>query len=215
MTFNAQQFLDQHGGDALAALAALEAQRSEAQEGRDREGRAAQAARRERDSARSELDTAREELRTAQQNAAPEGAVVLTGEDAQFWQAQQGREHLQQRISRADDADRLERTVTLQRAASASGLTEAELSEWLGERQLTSGKAKDKDGKDVDAYGLTVKGEDGKDVFKPLTEFPTFQKLAQPVQQGPRLPQQHLPNTQTTTPEAMQQQMALSGQYVL
>lgn len=196
MTFDPQKLLDAHNGDALAALNALESQRHEAQEGRDREGRAAQAARRERDAARSELDTANEALRAAQQNAAPEGAVILTGDDAQFWmqqQAQGGREHLQARLTRADDADTLERTVTAGRAAALHSVSEGDLSEWLAGRALSSESRKDAEGNDATVYGVTVQ-EDGKDVFRPLTEFKTFTALTAQAgtqqQERPRIPAQ-------------------------
>lgn len=178
MTFDAAAFLAQHSSPE-AALNALNAQYQEAQDGRDREGRAAQAARRERDTARSELDTAREELRTAQQQAAPEGAVVLTGDDAQFWtqqQAQGGREHLQARLTRAETADTLERTLAQQRAAAAYSVSEDDLGEWLAGRPLTSEVRKDAENKDTTVYGVTVQ-ENGKDTFKPLSEFKTFTAL--------------------------------------
>ena len=173
MTFNPADFLAQHASPE-AALNALNAQLQEAQEGRDREGRAAQAARRERDAARSELDTAREELRTAQQNAAPEGAVVLTGEDATAWQSITERGGLT-----AWDADRAaaetgraaQRALDLQAAATALGKPAEALADYLEGKQWGS-RTETRDGQTVTVYGV---GEG--DAFKPLSDLPGVQAI--------------------------------------
>jgi len=172
--FNPEQFLAQHNGDPLAALRALEDQRHEAQEGRDREGRAAQNARRERDTARSELDTAREELRTAQERTAPEGAVVLTGEDATAWHAFTERGGLT-----AWDADRTaadagreaQRNLDLQAAAAWTGKPVEALRDYLEGKQWTS-RTVQVDGQPVTEYGIG-EGES----FRPLTELPGVQAI--------------------------------------
>lgn len=208
MTFDPQKLLDTHNGDPLAALRALEAQREEAQEGRDREGRAAQAARRERDAARSELDTAREDLKTAQAKALPEGGVVLTGEDAAAWNAVQekgGREYLTGRLTRAEEADTLERTLNVQRASSASGVQEPLLMEWLNGRPLTAERRKDAEGKDVDVYGVTVREGDA-EVFKPLSDFATFTALTaehKPEPQRQQFPAQATGGGKPKAPDAV------------
>lgn len=119
------------------------------------------------------------------------------GLDLEALEGDDGEQAVQTWLDSISETATLRETVERQRAAAALGVSEAELAEWLGERKLTSSKVKDGDGKDVDAYGLTVKGTDGKDTFKPLTDFQTFQKLTsqQHQQQTPSLqfPQQRLP----------------------
>lgn len=76
------------------------------------------------------------------------------------------------RLERANTADALERTVMTGKAASLSGVAEADLDEWLAGRPLIARKVKQEDGTEVDAYGLQV-GEE----FKPLDGFSTFTRL--------------------------------------
>lgn len=167
----AQQYLAQHP-DPEAALIALEAQREEAQEGRDREGRAAVTARTQRDSARSELDTAREEVRAAQQRVAPEGAVVLTADDATAWQtAQQYQGGLSQALSDATEGRNAARSLTVNRAAAALNVPEADLTDFLGDR-LPVVQSRQQDGQTIEVYGL---GEG--DAFRPLAEIGAIRAL--------------------------------------
>lgn len=88
------------------------------------------------------------------------------------------------RLERAKTADALEHTVTLSKAATATGVAQADLDEWLAGRPLTIKKVKQEDGNETDAYGLQV-GEE----FKPLDGFSTFTRLkteAPPVIPPPR-----------------------------
>ena len=174
MTFNAAEFLATHGGSAEAALAALHRQLEEAQEGRDREGRAAQTARRERDAARSELDTAREAARAAESRAAPEGAVILTGEDATAWQQLQERGGLtawDQDRTAAQQARETARALAVTRAATHLGIPEDALLEFLGDRAPVV-QRRTVDGQEVDVYGLG----DGES-FRPLAESSVIRAL--------------------------------------
>lgn len=179
MKFDAAAFLAQHKDDPIAALNALEAMREEAQTGRDKEGQAAATARKQRDDAKSELAAAQDQLAEAKKTAVPEGAVVLTGEDATVWQSiteKGGRDYLTARLTRAEEADGLESKNLKIQASLALGRSQEHLDEWLGGRGPLTVQTEKKDGKEVPVYGITVK-EDGKDVFKPLDSFATFNAL--------------------------------------
>ena len=170
---NFQEWLDKHDGDALKALAAL----YEDRQGKiDSEGSSAQRARKQRDEAKAALEAAQDELTDARKAKVPDGVLILTGDDASAWTAlteKGGRDYLNGRLSRAEDADKLELTVAQTKAASAYGVGEDDLSEWLAGRPLKLGKAKDAEGKEQDAYGLELP-----DGFKPLSAFKTFTALS-------------------------------------
>lgn len=193
MSFDAAAHLAQHGTPE-AALNALHRQYEEAQEARDREGRAAQAARRERDAARSELDTAREALRVAEGRAAPEGAVILSAEDAAAWRQVQERGGLSawdEDRAAAEQGRATERALTVNRAAASLGIPESDLSDYLGDR-VPVARTREVDGQTVTDYGL---GEG--DAFRPLSEVRALQALRGKDPQPPApIP---APTQQTTT----------------
>ncbi len=76
------------------------------------------------------------------------------------------------RFARADEAERLTGELTVAKAAKALGIEDAALTEWLGDRKVTTGKAKDAEGNEVDTYGVAVG-----DTFKPLDSFQTVRAL--------------------------------------
>jgi predicted RNase H-like nuclease (RuvC/YqgF family) len=101
---------------------------------------------------------------------------------------------LTDRLSRAEQADTLERTLALTKAATALSVGEADLTEWLAGRDLKVGTVKNAEGQDVEAFGITVKDGDA-DTFKPLTEFKTFTALT--GNQQPEPPRTQFPKQET------------------
>lgn len=169
MTFNAQNFLDQHDGDALKALEALATKR-------DEEGKDAARARRQRDEAKQERDALKDQLTDLEKRAVPEGATVLTGADATAWQTFTERGGLTA-FDEADEAkkerDALKRDRDLDSAAKVLNKPKDALAEILEGKTLTAQKGKAEDGTEVDVWGI---GEG--DAFKPLSDLKAVQYLA-------------------------------------
>jgi len=178
MTFNATEYLAEHGGDALKALDALAAKR-------DEEGKDAARARRQRDEAKSERDALRDQLTDAEKRAAPDGATVLTGDDAAAWQTFKERGGLKafdeaEQVKQERDA--LKRQADLTEAAQALGKPADALAEILEGKTLEKRTVKAQDGSESEQWGIPQG-----DTFKPLSELKSIQLLgtAQPDKPTP------------------------------
>ncbi len=178
MTFNATEYLAEHGGDALKALDALAAKR-------DEEGKDAARARRQRDEAKSERDALRDQLTDAEKRAAPEGATVLTGDDATAWQTFKERGGLKafdEAEQVKQERDTLKRQADLTEAAQALGKPADALAEILEGKTLEKRTVKAQDGSESEQWGIPQG-----DTFKPLSELRSIQLLgtAQPDKPAP------------------------------
>lgn len=184
MTFNAQNFLDQHDGDALKALDALADKWNS-------EGKAAATARAKRDAVEKERDDLKLQLAEVEKRAVPEGATVLTGADATAWQTFTERGGLTA-FDEADDAkkerDALKRDRDLDSAAKVLNKPKDALAEILEGKTLTAQKGKAEDGTEVDVWGI---GEG--DAFKPLSDLKAVQYLASAPTEPPKPPPAPLP----------------------
>lgn len=176
MTFNPQEYLAEHGGDALKALEALATKR-------DEEGKDAARARRQRDEAKQERDALKDQLTDLEKRAVPEGATVLTGADATAWQTFTERGGLTA-FEEADEAkkerDALKRERDLTAAAQALGKPADALAEILDGKTLSS-RTEDRDGQQVSVWGI---GEG--DAFKPLSDLKAVQYLASAPTEAPK-----------------------------
>lgn len=214
--FDPQQFLDQHSGDALAALRALATERDTHQAERDREGQGAARARRERDEARAHAQQLGEQLTEAQARVPADGAVSLTAEQAQQWQQLQERGGLE-----AWDADRTQaqqgsafrQEALVSRLAAAHGWQPERLTRLLAGRTLDEREFTPEGGAPVQTIGL-VSGE----TFTPAAqEFADFAPAlaAAPAQQQPTWPRQDAPRAAAPTSEQLDAERAGSGMYQL
>ncbi len=168
MDFDATQWLADHENDPLKALKALQAKR-------DEEGKDAARARRQRDEAKQERDALKDQLADSEKRTAPEGATVLTGDDATAWQTFKERGGLKA----FDDAeqvknerDALQREASISKAALALGKPQDALAEILEGKTLSTRTVKGEDGKEAEQWGI---GEG--EAFKPLSEMRSIQLL--------------------------------------
>lgn len=130
--------------------------------------------------------------------------AVKTALDAAF-------QPLSERLERADRAGETEAALTRNRAASAEGVPESDLTEWLAGRSLTRQEQGEGDQK-REVYGL-MDGE----TFKPLSSYATFQRLKSAPTPPAPIP---TPAQQTTTTPSrplttadLQKRKAESGDY--
>ncbi len=168
MDFDANQWLQDHENDPVKALNAMKAKW-------DAEGKAAALARRQRDDAKGERDGLQDKLTEAEKRSAPEGATVLTGDDATAWQTFKGRGGLKvfdeaEQVKK--ERDELQREQAITKAALALGKPQDALAEILEGKTLTSRPVKAEDGKESQEWGI---GEGDK--FKPLSEMRSIQLL--------------------------------------
>lgn len=201
MTFNAQAWLDSHDADPLKALESLAAKR-------DEEGKDAARARRQRDKVEGERDALTERLADAEKRAAPEGATVLTGDDATAWQTfneRGGLSAFEEAAQAKTERDILLQERVLDNAAKFAGVDRTDLAEFLGDRKPVSRQVKDGEN-EVEVYGL---GEG--DAWKPLTEFKAVQALASAPAQPAQPPAKPLPTGgagQKAEPKTVEQRTA-------
>lgn len=214
--FDPQQFLDQHSGDALAALRALATERDTHQSERDREGQGAARARRERDEARARAQQLDEQLTEAQSRVPADGAVSLTPEQAGQWQQLQERGGLE-----AWDADRtaaqqggqFRQEALTTRLAAANGWSPERLTRLLAGRTLDEREITPEGGAPVQTIGL-VSGE----TFTPAAqEFADFAPAlaTTPTQPTPTWPRQDAPRATPATSDQLDAERAGSGMYQL
>ena len=178
MDFDAKQWLESHDNDPEKALSAL------ARKWND-EGKAAARARTQRDEAKSERDALRDQLADAEKRAAPDGATVLTGDDAAAWQTFKERGGLKafdeaEQVKQERDA--LKRQADLTEAAQALGKPADALAEILEGKTLEKRTVKAQDGTESEQWGIPQG-----DTFKPLAELRSIQLLgtAQPDKPAP------------------------------
>lgn len=217
MPFNAQQYLDQHGGDPVAALAALATERDAATSGRDTEGQSAARARRERDEARARAAQLDEQLTAANARIPADGSVILTPEQAQQYQqfTERGglsawdadREHAQQ-----GQTFRQEALIT--RVAAAHRWNPERLTELLAGRPLEEREVTPEGGQPQRVIGL-ANGEQ----FRPASDaFAAFAPALalDPTPAPPTWPRQDAPApTGPATTAQLDAAKAASGTYSL
>uniref|UniRef100_UPI003747A368 hypothetical protein n=1 Tax=uncultured Deinococcus sp. TaxID=158789 RepID=UPI003747A368 len=168
MTFDPEQFISQHGGDAGAALRALNASLEEATRGRDSEGQSAARARRERDEARARAQQLDEQRVALEARVPAEGAVLLNAEQAAQWQQVTERGGLA-----AWDTDRtaaaqgqqFRQEALITRLAQAQNWDAARLTELLAGRPLDEREITPEGGSPTRVIGLP-----SGDQFRPAAE---------------------------------------------
>lgn len=216
--FDPQQYLDQHGGDPLAALRALAAERDTQQAERDREGQAAARARRERDEARARAQQLDEQVQELSARVPAEGSVTLTPEQAQQWQAVQERGGLA-----AWDADRegaqqgqqFRQEALLTRLAAAQGWSPERLAKLLAGRTLDEREVTPEGGPPTRVIGL-VSGETFTPAVQEFAEFAPALSLTPTQPPAPSWPRQDpVGGPAPATPQQLDAERAGSGLYTL
>lgn len=215
MTFDPQQFLDQHSGDALAALRALQAEADTTARGRDAEGQSAARARRERDEARARAQQLEEQNTALTARVPADGAVLLTPEQASQWtqfSERGGLERWDTDRAQAQQGAQFRQEALIGRLAVANSWSPERVTELLAGRTLDEREITPEGGTPSQVIGL-VNGEE----FRPAAAaFAAFAPalLLSPSPAAPVWPQQHTtPAPAPATPEALDRDRAASGAY--
>lgn len=180
--FDAQQFLDEHSGDPLAALKALAADRDSNLTGRNAEGQSAARARRERDEARARAQQLEEDNKALTARVPAEGAVSLTADEATTWQQVQERGGLTawdaDRTSAQEGQQARQQALAL-RLAAAQGWDATKTQKLLGGRTLTE-QPVERDGQQVSVIGFQ-QGEAFTDASAELADFADSLRHTTPI----------------------------------
>ena len=215
MTFDPQQFLDTHSGDALAALRALATDRDAQQGERDREGQNAARARRERDEARARTAQLDEQVTALTARVPAEGSVSLSAEQAQQWQQFTERGGLaawDTDRTQAVSGARFQQEALSTRFAATQGWNPEKFARLLAGRTLEEREITPDGGQPTRVIGL-VQGE----TFTPAAqEFADFASALAIQPLNPSWPRQdaNIPPAPATA-EQLDQSRAVSGMYTL